>query len=321
MTFDEQVLERAMVCVALIQMAEAIARRSMPKHITQGIELEDVTKEDRALVADFYANACHAEWCEYDALMLEYVAARSRMNGQVAADVECVAVTARMRAEINKLRAEAQEPNASGFDVSAAAEAVVAGWEKSGNYMFSTEKARTAMVAAITARLWGIAPATLGGLLAQQVADEAKEKLDDVYAERDMCVSLIARMGIALGLNVGIGQHPREDMDWDPAWRNIVFVDLPAGQVSWHIRESEVPWFAGVTGYTGFWDTHTTSEKYRRVLAPLLVPATAPMRLLQAVNKTLTWAGDQAPYKAMRVARFHWYEDLQRAHAAALGLE
>lgn len=56
--------------------------KTFPPHVTESITEEDITPEDRAIVAAFYKDACHAEWCEYDWMMLLYVVARSRMNGE-----------------------------------------------------------------------------------------------------------------------------------------------------------------------------------------------------------------------------------------------
>lgn len=96
--------------------------------------------------------------------------------------------------------------------------------------------------------------------------EENKAALGDVYAERDKCVALIAAMARALGMTAGLGSHDPKDASWDPAWRNIVFIDLPTSQVSWHVHERERPWFDGLGAYDGAWDGHTTAEKYERVL-------------------------------------------------------
>lgn len=48
----------------------------------EGITDADITEEDRAMVADFYRDACHAEWCEFDHDMLLFMVVRSRLNGR-----------------------------------------------------------------------------------------------------------------------------------------------------------------------------------------------------------------------------------------------
>jgi NTP pyrophosphatase (non-canonical NTP hydrolase) len=94
----------------------------------------------------------------------------------------------------------------------------------------------------------------------------SKTNSDAVYKERDMCVALIARMALGLGYRVWLGQHP--NADWEDDWRTIVFIDLPTGQVSWHIHDSEREWFLRDLHYNSdlIWDSHDTAEKYHRVL-------------------------------------------------------
>jgi len=48
-------------------------------------------------------------------------------------------------------------------------------------------------------------------------------------------------------------------------WKNVVFIDLPTGQVSWHIHKDELVYFPGLPTYKGVWDGHTVEEKYDRV--------------------------------------------------------
>jgi hypothetical protein len=93
-----------------------------------------------------------------------------------------------------------------------------------------------------------------------------KLERDAVYAERDKCVSLLARMALKLGYTAGIGTHLGED--WDELWRHVIYIDLPNGQVSWHIPDSETPLFDFLPQYEGKWDGHTTAEKYERVVNP-----------------------------------------------------
>lgn len=102
----------------------------------------------------------------------------------------------------------------------------------------------------------------------EAIAELTAQK-DAAYAERDKCLVLLALMAQRLGLTVGIGQHVDvPGVHWDYDWRNILFIDLPAGQVSWHIHDSETAMFYFVGAYAGEWDGHTTDEKYQRVLEP-----------------------------------------------------
>lgn len=91
---------------------------------------------------------------------------------------------------------------------------------------------------------------------------------DDAYRERDQCVAQIAAMAVKLGYPAWISQHDAADESWDPAWRSIVFVELPTGQVSWHIHVSELHLFSFIacSQPSREWDGHSTEEKYERLL-------------------------------------------------------
>lgn len=103
----------------------------------------------------------------------------------------------------------------------------------------------------------------------QYALDDMEKAKDAAYAERDKCLVLVALMAQRLGLKVGIGKHiDKPGETWDDDWRNILFIDLPVGQVSWHIHDSEAPMFYFVGAYDGEWDGHTTEEKYQRVIEP-----------------------------------------------------
>lgn len=116
---------------------------------------------------------------------------------------------------------------------------------------------------------------------------------DGAYSERNKCVVLITQMALAMGMTAGIGRHPEEDADWEDDWMNIIFIDLPAGQISWHIHDSELPLFSFLPEYTGKWDGHDTEEKYRRVLEPKLE---AMPKSTGPVNDVPTPPGFQCPY-------------------------
>jgi hypothetical protein len=44
-------------------------------------------------------------------------------------------------------------------------------------------------------------------------------------------------------------------------------VELPAGQVSWHIAEADVPLLVGLPDYQE-WDGHTPAQRDERLAAP-----------------------------------------------------
>lgn len=76
------------------------------------------------------------------------------------------------------------------------------------------------------------------------------EAHDTDYAERYALVLQAMAAASSKGYAVGI----RIDPD-DPEWP-VVYIELPTGQVSWHMPQHPVPW-----------DGHDTAEKYRRCRA------------------------------------------------------
>ena len=81
---------------------------------------------------------------------------------------------------------------------------------------------------------------------------------DQVYAERDRLVAALSKL-----LPSHLSRH--EGDDWEDDWRNIVCIHLPAGQATWHIHDSELPWFSHLLERDGHWDGHSTAEKYERL--------------------------------------------------------
>ena len=100
--------------------------------------------------------------------------------------------------------------------------------------------------------------------------DRLRAQRDGAYAERNQVVALLARMALALGWRAGLrGHEPDPDPTWDDDWKNVVVIDLPAGQVTWHYHDGDRPLFASLPSYPASWDGHDTPEKYRRVNAAL----------------------------------------------------
>lgn len=93
--------------------------------------------------------------------------------------------------------------------------------------------------------------------------EEMRAVKDDAYAQRNLLVAALSKLFPA-----SLEHHPDEDADWEDEWRWVVFIDLPTGQVSWHIHERERPHFAHLERETGrVWHGHATEEKYRRLEA------------------------------------------------------
>ncbi len=105
--------------------------------------------------------------------------------------------------------------------------------------------------------------------LAPSIAELHQQK-DQAYKERDMVLALAASAIDALApqgvVKAWLGRHQEDDPNWEDDWRNVVFIQLPTGQLSWHIHDSELPWFAGLSRDSRPWDGHTTEQKYQRLL-------------------------------------------------------
>lgn len=90
--------------------------------------------------------------------------------------------------------------------------------------------------------------------------DYRKER-DAAYTERNRLVAVLARLYPS-----HLADHRDEEgAHWDPEWRTVIFIQSPAGQLSWHLHDSDVPLFGGLPRGPNEWDGHTTEEKYARV--------------------------------------------------------
>lgn len=89
---------------------------------------------------------------------------------------------------------------------------------------------------------------------------ELEEWKNRAYSERDKLVAALSKLFPA-----SLELHP-ENEAWEDDWRWIVFIDLPTGQATWHIHDSELPMFDHLPRLAGRkWDGHTTEEKYQRL--------------------------------------------------------
>ncbi len=88
---------------------------------------------------------------------------------------------------------------------------------------------------------------------------QLRQQKDAAYTERDRLVHALTKVFPSY-----LCRHDDADKEWDADWRWIVVVDLPTGQASWHIHDSERPWF-DLEILENSWDGHTTEEKYQRL--------------------------------------------------------
>jgi hypothetical protein len=68
------------------------------------------------------------------------------------------------------------------------------------------------------------------------------------YDRRNQFIYEAVFMAIVCGLSAGFRFDPKE-----PEWP-VAFIELPTGQVSWHVPQ-----------HTRVWDGHTTEQKYKRL--------------------------------------------------------
>lgn len=81
---------------------------------------------------------------------------------------------------------------------------------------------------------------------------------DKAYYERNRVVAALAHVFPA-------GIRKTDIEGWEPEWHNCVFIDTPAGQLSWHYHDRDIEAFADLPAYQRPWDGHTTEEKYERL--------------------------------------------------------
>lgn len=93
------------------------------------------------------------------------------------------------------------------------------------------------------------------------------DKLNDVYDERNKVIALAATLAARRAYRTWLA--PASDAE--PGWTYVVYIDLPSGQVSWHLPDNILPLFAELPRYEAGqtppceWDGHDTETKYRRV--------------------------------------------------------
>lgn len=91
--------------------------------------------------------------------------------------------------------------------------------------------------------------------------DELETQLDSVYKERDLLVCALSKVFPSY-----LSKHKdKEGENWGPEWTNVVFIKLPTGQASWHIRDPELELFSHLKYKDNNWDGHTKNEKYKRL--------------------------------------------------------
>lgn len=92
------------------------------------------------------------------------------------------------------------------------------------------------------------------------VMENLRKDKNLAYEERNKLVCALSKIYPSW-----LGKH-EDDPTWQKEWFNIVFVQLPTGQASWHIHEDLLPLFAHLElDLSKKWDKHSTEEKYDRL--------------------------------------------------------
>lgn len=83
---------------------------------------------------------------------------------------------------------------------------------------------------------------------------------DQAYRERNV----LAR---ALATIYPSGFRDTDIPGWEPDWHGCVYIDLPTGQISFHVHDSEREQFLDLPGYSRPYDGHTKSDVMDRLAA------------------------------------------------------
>ena len=78
----------------------------------------------------------------------------------------------------------------------------------------------------------------------------------DIYNERDRLIALLSTF---------YHSYLSYDKDGEEGFRNVVYIETDAGQLSWHIADNELPLFSHLPKADNKWDGHSTETKYKRV--------------------------------------------------------
>jgi hypothetical protein len=89
-----------------------------------------------------------------------------------------------------------------------------------------------------------------------------KDQLDAVYHDRNLLALLCARLAEQLQFDVFLSDDPEEE---DGKWY-IIFIELPTGQVSYHVPGELVYGQNWPDGKSSEWDKHSTPDKHIRIV-------------------------------------------------------
>ncbi|MGM0607181.1 MAG: hypothetical protein ACQESP_02055 [Candidatus Muiribacteriota bacterium] len=91
-----------------------------------------------------------------------------------------------------------------------------------------------------------------------------KNKEDKLYRERNRLVALCGVLAKKQNYNAGIKKHSGDDYKKDRG--TVFYIDLPTGQISYHIKNCEKNLFRFFKKYNKEFDGHDFEEKYDRIM-------------------------------------------------------
>lgn len=83
------------------------------------------------------------------------------------------------------------------------------------------------------------------------------DSLGEAYFDRNQAAMALAKLAQVQGMKVGLRIDPKEP-DWP-----VLMIDLPTGQVSWHLPKNEV--VGQFQEYDQPWDGHDLDVKRKRM--------------------------------------------------------
>jgi hypothetical protein len=79
-----------------------------------------------------------------------------------------------------------------------------------------------------------------------------EERTQRAYTERTIVAVALAKFALSQGFKAGTGLD--DNIEWDDDWRVVLYVNTPAGQMSWHIAPDDQHMLEGLPAYDGKWD-------------------------------------------------------------------
>jgi len=80
--------------------------------------------------------------------------------------------------------------------------------------------------------------------------------------ERAIALHALAALAVVLQYPMSLGYDSKQP---DPRWQTLLFIELPTGQVSWHIHKDDLPLFDSLPQNQIIWDGHTREERDTRI--------------------------------------------------------